>query len=68
MHEYARSGWRWHDEVRETGIMMWLGRMMVRQVSGILPGYSFKEGRIAEDGLLVEFPCTLTRTRSMYSY
>jgi hypothetical protein len=31
MHGYARSGWRWHDEVRETGIMMWLGRMMVRQ-------------------------------------
>jgi hypothetical protein len=37
-------------------------------VSGILPGYSCKEGRIVEDGLLVEFPCTPTRTRSVYSY
>jgi hypothetical protein len=37
-------------------------------LSGILPGYSCKEGRIVEDGLLVEFPCTPTRTRSVYSY
>jgi hypothetical protein len=37
-------------------------------VSGIHPGYSCKEGRIVEDGLLVEFPCTPTRTRSVYSY
>jgi hypothetical protein len=34
-------------------------------VSGILPGYTYKEGRIVEDGLLVEFPCTPTRTRSV---
>jgi hypothetical protein len=34
-------------------------------LSGILPGYSCKEGRIVEDGLLVEFPCTPTRTRSV---
>jgi hypothetical protein len=38
------------------------------RVSGIHPGYSCKEGRIVEDGLLVEFPCTPTRTRSVYSY
>jgi hypothetical protein len=37
-------------------------------VSGIHPGYSCKEGRIVEDGLLVEFPGTPTRTRSVYSY
>jgi hypothetical protein len=37
-------------------------------LSGIHPGYSCKEGRIVEDGLLVEFPCTPTRTRSVYSY
>jgi hypothetical protein len=37
-------------------------------LSGIHPGYSCKEGRIVEDGLLVEFPCTHTRTRSVYSY
>jgi hypothetical protein len=37
-------------------------------VSGIHPGYSCKEGRIVEDGLLVEFPCTPIRTRSVYSY
>jgi hypothetical protein len=36
-------------------------------LSGIHPGYSCKEGRIVEDGLLVEFPCTPTRTRSVYS-
>jgi hypothetical protein len=35
---------------------------------GHTPGYSCKEGRIVEDGLLVEFPCTPTRTRSVYSY
>jgi hypothetical protein len=29
---------------------------------------SLKEGRIEEDGLLVEFPCTPTRARSVYSY
>jgi hypothetical protein len=39
-----------------------------RWVSGILPGYSCKKGRIVEAGLLVEFPCTPTRTRSVYSY
>jgi hypothetical protein len=38
------------------------------RLSGIHPGYSCKEGRIVEDGLLVEFPCTPTRTRSVYSY
>jgi hypothetical protein len=37
-------------------------------LSGIHPGYSCKEGRIVEDGLLVEFPCTPTRTRFVYSY
>jgi hypothetical protein len=37
-------------------------------LSGILPRYSCEEGRIVEDGLLVEFPCTPTRTRSVYSY
>jgi hypothetical protein len=34
-------------------------------VSGILPGYSCKEGGRVEDGLLLEFPCTPTRTRSV---
>jgi hypothetical protein len=36
-----------------------------RSVSGIHPGYSCKEGRRVEDELLLEFPCTPTRTRSM---
>jgi hypothetical protein len=40
----------------------------LNHLSGILPGYSCKEGRIVEDGLLVEFHCTPTRTRSVYSY
>jgi hypothetical protein len=44
------------------------GRSTTAGVSGIHPGYSCKEGRIVEDGLLVEFPCTPTRTRSVYSY
>jgi hypothetical protein len=35
----------------------------VEGLSGIHPGYSCKEGRRAEDGLLLEFPCTPTRTR-----
>jgi hypothetical protein len=35
------------------------------RLSGILPGYSCKEGRRVEDRLLVEFPCTPTRTRAM---
>jgi hypothetical protein len=43
-------------------------RFLSKKLSGILPGYSCKEGRIVEDGLLVEFPCTPTRTRSVYSY
>jgi hypothetical protein len=30
---------------------------------GIHPGYSCKEGRRVEDRLLLEFPCTPTRTR-----
>jgi hypothetical protein len=34
-------------------------------VSGIHPGYSCKEGGRVEDGLLLEFPCTPTRTRSV---
>jgi hypothetical protein len=34
-------------------------------LSGILPGYSCKEGGRVEDRLLVEFPCTPTRTRSV---
>jgi hypothetical protein len=34
-------------------------------LSGILPGYSCKEGGRVEDGLLLEFPCTPTRTRSV---
>jgi hypothetical protein len=34
-------------------------------LSGIHPGYSCNEGRIVEDGLLLEFPCTPTRTRSV---
>jgi hypothetical protein len=37
----------------------------VRYVSGIHPGYSCKEGGRVEDGLLLEFPCTPTRTRSV---
>jgi hypothetical protein len=51
-------------------LMDLVGPARVRSVgvSGILPGYSCKEGRIVEDGLLVEFPCTPTRTRSVYSY
>jgi hypothetical protein len=36
-----------------------------RSLSGILPGYSCKEGGRVEDGLLLEFPCTPTRTRSV---
>jgi hypothetical protein len=36
-----------------------------RGLSGILPGYSCKEGGRVEDGLLLEFPCTPTRTRSV---
>jgi hypothetical protein len=35
------------------------------RVSGIHPGYSCKEGRRVEDGLLLEFPCTPTRTHSV---
>jgi hypothetical protein len=35
------------------------------QLSGIHPGYSCKEGRRVEDGLLLEFPCTPTMTRTM---
>jgi hypothetical protein len=35
------------------------------RVSGILPGYSCKEGGRVEDGLLLEFPCTSTRTCSV---
>jgi hypothetical protein len=34
-------------------------------VSGIHPGYSCKEGGRVEDGLLLEFPCSPTRTRSV---
>jgi hypothetical protein len=34
-------------------------------VSGIHPGYSCKEGGRVEDRLLLEFPCTPTRTRSV---
>jgi hypothetical protein len=34
-------------------------------LSGIHPGYSCKEGGRVEDGLLLEFPCTPTRTRSV---
>jgi hypothetical protein len=47
------------------------GRQMLRSrghasgLSGIHPGYSCKEGRIVEDGLLVEFPCTPTRTPAL---
>jgi hypothetical protein len=44
------------------------GHYISECLSGIHPGYSCKEGRIVEDGLLVEFPCTPTRTRSVYSY
>jgi hypothetical protein len=33
------------------------------RVSGIHPGYSCKEGGRVEDRLLLEFPCTPTRTR-----
>jgi hypothetical protein len=35
------------------------------RMSGIHPGYSFKERGRVEDGLLLEFPCTPTRTRSV---
>jgi hypothetical protein len=34
-------------------------------LSGIHPRYSCKEGGRVEDGLLLEFPCTPTRTRSV---
>jgi hypothetical protein len=34
-------------------------------LSGIHPGYSCKEGGKVEDGLLLEFPCTPTRSRSV---
>jgi hypothetical protein len=34
-------------------------------LSGILPGYSCEEGGRVEDGLLLEFLCTPTRTRSV---
>jgi hypothetical protein len=34
-------------------------------VSVIHPGYSCKEGRKVEDRLLLEFPCTPTRTPSV---
>jgi hypothetical protein len=34
-------------------------------LSGILPGYSCEEGGRVENGLLLEFPCTHTRTRSV---
>jgi hypothetical protein len=34
-------------------------------LSGILPGYSCKEEGRVEDGFLLEFPCTPTRTRSV---
>jgi hypothetical protein len=37
-------------------------------VSGIHPGYSCKEGGRVEDRFLLEFPCTPTRTPSVYSY
>jgi hypothetical protein len=40
-------------------------RHLDARLSGILPGYSCKEGRIVEDGLLIEFLCTPTRTRSV---
>jgi hypothetical protein len=33
------------------------------KLSGIHPGYSCKEGGRVEDGLLLEFPCTPTKTR-----
>jgi hypothetical protein len=35
----------------------------LRLLSGIHPRYSCTEGRKVEDGLLLEFPCTPTRTR-----
>jgi hypothetical protein len=34
-------------------------------MSGIHSGYSCKEGGRVEDGLLLEFPCIPTRTRSV---
>jgi hypothetical protein len=37
----------------------------VKPLSGILPGYSCKEGGRVEDELLLEFPYTPTRTRSV---
>jgi hypothetical protein len=39
--------------------------MLECPLSGIHPGYSCKEGGRVEDGLLLEFPCTPTRTRSV---
>jgi hypothetical protein len=63
------------ENLLSNGSLLWWGATLldrlfslVRHVSGIQPGYSCKEGRIVEDGLLVEFPCTPTRTRSVYSY
>jgi transposase InsO family protein len=55
---------------------LYLHKFHKKTLSGIHPGYSCKEGRIVEDGLLVEFPvlllglalCTPTRTRPVYSY
>jgi hypothetical protein len=40
-------------------------KLKIPGLSGIHPRYSCKEGRRVEDKLLLEFPCTPTRTRSM---
>jgi hypothetical protein len=51
---------REHEEVPEVSMGTY-----PQVLSGIHPGYSGKEGRKVEDGLLLEFPCTPTRTRSV---
>jgi hypothetical protein len=61
IERFCRSNrhWRLKEEL-EPG-----SQGMVKLLSGIHPGYSCKEGRIVEDGLLVEFPCTPTRTPAL---
>jgi hypothetical protein len=52
--------WHWYS-MKLCGLTEWL----LMELSGIHPGYSCKGGGSVEDKLLVEFPCTPTRTRSM---
>jgi hypothetical protein len=68
----AGDGRTWPDEVpgvpmalTRVGLRRNPGRTCRRRVSGIHPGYSCKEGGRVEDGLLLEFPCTPTRTPAL---